>query len=193
MQRNIVETALGAIVLLVAAIFAFFFYRHSDISPQTGYELTASFSKVDGLTTGAPVRISGIKVGQVTGFSLDPERYTAIVRLNIDESVKLPSDTAAVIASAGLLDGKFMTLEPGADEEMLKPGGRIAFTQSTPSLEQLLGQVIFSLTSKDDKEKDDAEEAPAQKPAAVKKEAAPARAPEAAPVAPVAEDMPAHP
>lgn len=150
MQRNMAETVLGAVVLLVAAGFLFFFYRTTDIKPVSGYEVTASFSKIDGLESGSPVRISGVKVGQVLDFSLDPENYTAIVRMNIADGVKLPKDTAAVISSGGLLDGKFMTLEPGADEEMLEPGGRIEYTQSTPSLEQLLGQVVFSLTKEKD-------------------------------------------
>jgi len=145
MQRNILETVLGAVVLLVAGGFLFFFLRVTDVKPAAGYALTANFSKVDGLTTGAPVRVSGVKVGQVTSFKLDPKSYMAVVTMNIDNDVKLPKDTAAVVASAGMLDGKFMTLEPGSDEEMLKPGERIEYTQSTPSLEQLLGQVIFSL------------------------------------------------
>lgn len=149
MQRNIVETVLGAVVLLVAAGFLFFFYQTTDITPAEGYEITANFSKIDGLESGSPVRISGVKVGQVLGFTLDPSTYAAIVRLNINEGIKIPRDTAAVVTSAGLLDGKFMTLEPGGDEEMLKPGERIEFTQSTPSLEQLLGQVIFNLTKTD--------------------------------------------
>lgn len=153
MQRNIVETILGAVVLLVAALFSLFFYRTTDIAPASGYELTAAFSKIDGLDAGAPVRVSGVKVGQVLGFTLDPKTYRAIVTMNIDSGVKLPRDTAAVVASSGLLDGKFMTLEPGAEEDMLKPGERIQYTQSTPSLEQLLGQVIFSLTKNKDDDK----------------------------------------
>jgi phospholipid/cholesterol/gamma-HCH transport system substrate-binding protein len=147
MQRNIAETVLGAVVLLIAGGFLFFFYRTTDIRPASGYELTASFSKIDGLEAGSPVRISGVKVGQVLGFELDPTSYKAIVHMNISAGVKLPKDTSAVVASAGLLDGKFMTLQPGNDDEMLKPGDRINLTQSTPSLEQMLGQVIFSLTS----------------------------------------------
>ena len=159
MQRNIVETFLGAAVLLVAAGFLIFFYRTTDIKPASGYEITAGFSKIDGLQTGSPVRISGVKVGQVVSFKLDPENYTAIVTMNIDDGIKVPKDSAAVIASAGMLDGKFMTLEPGSDEEMLEPGGRLQYTQSTPSLEQLLGQVIFSLNK--DKKGSDADDKPA--------------------------------
>lgn len=153
MHRNIVETIMGAVVLLVAAGFLFFFQRTTDIAPAGGYELTARFSKIDGLDAGSPVRISGVKVGRVVSFELDPASYQAVVRLNIDNDVKLPRDTAAVVASAGLLDGKFMSLEPGGDEEMLSPGEQIEFTQSTPGLEQLLGQVIFSMNKDNGGEK----------------------------------------
>lgn len=150
MQKNLVETILGAVVLLVAGGFLTFFYKTTDIRPSSGYTLTAAFSKIDGLDSGSPVRVSGVKVGQVLDFKLDPKNFRAIVRMNINDGINLPKDTAAVIASSGLLDGKFLTLEPGADEEFLKPGDQIEFTQSTPGLEQLLGQVIFSLNKDKD-------------------------------------------
>ncbi len=172
MQRNMAETVLGAVVLLVAGAFMLFFYRTSDIAPQSGYQLTAEFDKIDGLDTGAPVRIGGVKVGQVLGFELNAQTYRAIVHLSIDDQIKLPVDTAAVIQSAGLLDGKFMTLQPGNEDDMLKPGGKIEYTQSTASLEQLLGQVIFSLTKDKDEDKAEAEAAAAP---------APEKAPEQAP------------
>lgn len=163
MQKNLVETILGALVLLVAGGFLAFFYKTTDIRPTSGYTLTAAFSQINGLDTGSAVRVSGVKVGQVIDFKLDPQNYRAIVRLNVNDGVMLPKDTAAVIASSGLLDGKFLTLEPGGDEEMLQPGDRIEFTQSTPGLEQLLGQVIFSLN----KDKD-ADKKSTKKPAASK-------------------------
>lgn len=153
MQKNLVETILGAVVLVVAGGFLMFFYKTTDIHPTSGYEVTAQFSKIDGLDTGSPVRISGVKVGQVLDFHLNPDNYRAIVRMNINNDVKIPKDTAAVIASSGLLDGKFMSLEPGGDDEMLEPGDEILMTQSTPGLEQLLGQVIFSLNKEKDEGK----------------------------------------
>lgn len=161
MQKNFVETILGAVVLLVAGGFLMFFYKTTDISPTDGYIVTAAFSKIDGLDSGSPVRVSGVKVGQVLDFKLDPKNFRAVVRMNIEDGIQLPKDTAAVIASSGLLDGKFMSLEPGGDEEFLKDGDQIEFTQSTPGLEQLLGQVIFSLT----KDKDEGGKKSGDKPA----------------------------
>ena len=44
------------------------------------------------------------------------------------------------------MGGKFLALEPGGSEKMLAEGGRIEHTQSTPDIEQLLGQAIFSMS-----------------------------------------------
>lgn len=147
MRRNVIETVLGGVVLAVAAFFLAFAYKSADLRKVQGYELTANFSSITGLQSGADVRISGVKVGSVSSLTLDPKSYQAVVHLSIDNTVKLPKDTAAVIASESLLGGKFLSLEPGGDPDVIKPNGRVEYTQSTPGLEQLLGQVIFSLQS----------------------------------------------
>jgi phospholipid/cholesterol/gamma-HCH transport system substrate-binding protein len=64
--------------------------------------------------------------------------------MSIDPTVKLPDDTVAEIISAGLLGDKYMSLVPGGSDQMIAPGGRIKYTQSSVSLESLIGQTIFS-------------------------------------------------
>ncbi|WP_298369369.1 outer membrane lipid asymmetry maintenance protein MlaD [Azospirillum sp.] len=147
MRRNVIETVLGGVVLVAAGVFLAFAYKSADLRKVQGYEVTANFSSITGLQNGSDVRISGVKVGNVVSLSLDPKSYQAVVHLVLDNTVKLPKDTAAVIASESLLGGKFLSLEPGGDPDLIKPNGRIEYTQSTPGLEQLLGQVIFSLQS----------------------------------------------
>lgn len=150
MQRSAVETLLGAVVLVIAIGFVFFFQEIGHFSTTDGYNIKAKFSKIDGLNRGAPVKISGVNVGKVTDFTLDPETYSAIVSMEIDNGIEIPYDTAAVINSEGLLGGKFLSLEPGADMEMLQEGDMIEFTQSTPGIEALLGQAIYSFSNKSD-------------------------------------------
>jgi len=145
MRRNVIETVLGGVVLVVAAFFLVFAYRSADLRKVQGYAVSANFSSISGLAAGADVRISGVKVGSVESLTLDPKSFQAVVHMQIDNGIKLPKDTAAVVASESLLGGKFMSLEPGGEEQTIAPGGRIEYTQSVPGLEQLLGQVIFSL------------------------------------------------
>ncbi len=147
MQKNLVETILGAVVLFVAGGFLMFFYKTTDINPSGGYVITASFSQVDGLDAGTPVEVSGVKVGQVLDFKLDPQTYSAVVRLDINDKIKLPEDTVANIVSAGLLGGRYVSLLPGGDSKMLKPGDQI-MGQYSPSLEEVIGKAIYGLTNK---------------------------------------------
>ena len=91
-------------------------------------------------------------VGSVTGVDIDPETYLARVSLSVDPKYKLPLDTAAIISSQSLLGGKYLSLEPGADEDYLEDGDRIEYTQAPQNLEQLLGQFIFSMSGQKDGE-----------------------------------------
>ncbi|MBX6367930.1 MAG: outer membrane lipid asymmetry maintenance protein MlaD [Rhodospirillales bacterium] len=144
MSRNAIETIMGAVVLVIAALFLFFAYSTSQIRRSSGYEVTATFDRVDGIREGGDVRISGIKVGSIVSQTLDPKTFLAVVRMTIDPSVQLPTDTVAQIASAGLLGDKYLSLVPGGAEETIPPGGRIQYTQAAISLENLIGQYIFS-------------------------------------------------
>jgi phospholipid/cholesterol/gamma-HCH transport system substrate-binding protein len=152
MSRNVIETVMGAVVLVVAAFFLFFAYRTSQVSAGRGYELRATFDRVDGIREGGDVRISGIKVGNIVSEAIDPKTFRAVVKMTIDPSIKLPKDTTAQIASAGLLGDKYMSLIPGVEDDTIPPGGEITRTEPGISLESLLGQVIFSMTNqkKDD-------------------------------------------
>lgn len=149
MKRNVIETIMGAVVLAVAAFFLFFAYGSADLRAVNGYEVVARFDRIDGLEPGAEVAISGVRVGQVISTRLDPDTYLAEVRMSIASDVELPADTIATVASQSLLGGRFMALDPGGDPTMIEPGGTIAYTQSTPGLEQLIGQFIYGMDSGD--------------------------------------------
>lgn len=145
MRRHVIETVIGAVVIAVAVLFFLFAYQTADLDQVDGYTVNARFDRIDGITVGSDVRISGVRVGSVSAIDLDPTTYLAVVEMSIQPDLELPLDTVAVVASESLLGGRYMALEPGAEFDMIAPGGMIEFTQSTPGLEQLLGQVIFSL------------------------------------------------
>jgi phospholipid/cholesterol/gamma-HCH transport system substrate-binding protein len=64
--------------------------------------------------------------------------------MNISPQYKLPEDTVAEIISSSLLGDKYMSLVPGGSEKEIPPGGQIKYTQAPVSLENLIGQMIFS-------------------------------------------------
>jgi phospholipid/cholesterol/gamma-HCH transport system substrate-binding protein len=143
MSRNAVETVMGAVVLVVAAVFLFFAYTTSQVHAVTGNEYTARFERVDGLRDGGDVRISGIKVGTIIGQELDLKTYLAVIHVSIDPAIKLPTDSVATIASSGLLGDKFVSIVPGRANQMIEPQGEIKLTRPGFSLESLIGQLIY--------------------------------------------------
>lgn len=166
MKRNMIETILGAFVLVLALIFFIYGTGKAEIGTASGgYIIKAQFSEIGTLSEGDDVKISGVKVGTVSNIALDPVIYNADVSLSIAPDVKLPYDTAARISSEGLLGGTYLALDPGGDEEMLEDGDSIIITQSAQNLEQLLGQFIFSM--QDDKPKGSATSNAMQSPAPI--------------------------
>ena len=147
MGRNIVETIVGALVLVVAGVFVFYAFAKSDRNGPAGYEIIARFDRIDGLKRGADVTLSGVKVGTVTGFDLDRKTYQAVVRMLVSSNVSLPADTHAKIVSESLLGGMVVVLEPGGDTKMLPPGGEIEMTQGAIPLSELIAKFMFGGTS----------------------------------------------
>lgn len=146
MKRNVIETVLGAVVLIVAGLFLVFAWNSTDIRPVSGYTVVARFNAVDGLTVGGDVRVGGVKVGSVTAQSIDPVEYLAVVSMTIRADIDLPADSVASVSSEGLLGGKYIRIEPGASEARLAETGVFETTKDIISLEEMLGKVIFLVT-----------------------------------------------
>ena len=144
MQRNMLETVMGAIVLLTAVAFVSLAYEAANIRGTDGYELEAEFGATGGLSVGDDVRISGIKVGRISRQELDPVTYAARIVMSLDERIRIPADSSARITAASLLGGNYLELIPGADEDMMQPGEVIYDTRDPVSLTDLLSKAVFS-------------------------------------------------
>lgn len=144
MANNAIETVMGAVVLAVAGGFLYFAYSTSSVKSVEGYQVKADFTNITGIGIGSDVRVGGIKVGVVEQLKLDPKSYQAVASMRIDKNIALPKDSSAAVQSAGLLGDKFVALEPGGDEENLKDGDAITITQSSVSLEEMIGKFVFS-------------------------------------------------
>jgi phospholipid/cholesterol/gamma-HCH transport system substrate-binding protein len=112
-------------------------------SGQT-YTVTALFDDIGGLKPRAAVRSAGVLVGRVREIGFDDSRYQAIVTLDLDRAIAFPKDSSAQILTSGLLGEKYIGLQPGADEAMLKDNDRIQMTQSAVVLENLISQFLYN-------------------------------------------------
>lgn len=143
MASNVTETAIGGVVL--AAAVGFLFYAGSVVGINGGsdsYHLTASFRSAEGITVGTDVRLAGVKIGTVTGLSLNPQTYRADVRFTVENAVAVPDDSGVSVASEGLLGGNFLEIIPGASAFALEDGGEIEDTQGSVSLLTLLMKFV---------------------------------------------------
>ena len=154
-RHSAIEIGTGAAVLLVAGSFLVFAVANTGQHlGKAGYELHAAFDHADGLSSGADVRVAGVKVGSVEAITLDTKNFQADVTFSVQQGVSLTTDSSATIATDWLLGGKYIALASGGDDTMLKPGGQVTITQGSVNLEALIGKYIFGSTGKSDKAPD---------------------------------------
>lgn len=153
MKHNFFETLLGAIVLCISFMFLYMAYTAGATQTNGGYHVKASFDRIDGLSVGNDVKISGVKVGAVTKVEVDHKNYRALVTFTVKKDIELPLDSSAEIVSDGLLGGKYINLAIGSESERLRENDVMEFTQSAVNLEQLMSKYMFS--PKDDGKKDE--------------------------------------
>ena len=144
MRRGSLETTVGALVIVIAVIFAIFAYKVTDYGRRSGYLLFAEFNHVGSIRTGSDVKVVGIPLGKVSELSLNPTTFKARISLDIDRKYNFPLDTAVMIGSEGLLGGSFVEIVPGGMDGNLQPNDEIEFTQDAVDMLQLLGKFMFS-------------------------------------------------
>ncbi len=145
MSENRAELLVGALVIAVAAGFLVYATsRAGVIQGSDGYSLVASFRSAEGVSVGTDVRLAGVKIGSITGLTLNPETFRADATLAIRSGVELPDDSSVLIASEGLLGGNFVEIQPGGSAFNFEPGAEIDNTQGAISLIELLSKFVGS-------------------------------------------------
>lgn len=143
MSHNITEVLAGGVVLAAALGFAVYAGQVAGVSSTgAGYELTASFRSLEGVSVGTDVRLAGVKIGTVTDVALNPETYRADTRFSVQEGIMVPDDSSIIISSEGLLGGNFVEVMPGGSPFNLEPGDEVLDTQGAVSLISLLVKFV---------------------------------------------------
>jgi phospholipid/cholesterol/gamma-HCH transport system substrate-binding protein len=144
-QRG-VELVVGVFVLAGIAALMVMALQWSNFggSRVSGYEVTARFDNVGGLTVQSPVKLAGLTIGRVEAITIHPETFQAEVRMVIDGRYdNLPADSFANIYTAGLLGAQYVEISPGGALESLEDGDRITMTQSAIILENVVSRFLF--------------------------------------------------
>ena len=145
MKKWSVEVAVGLFVLIGIACIGYLTIRlgKMEIIGDNYYTVSARFQSIAGLKAGSEVELAGVPVGKVEGFSLDQERWMAVVQMKIMKSIVLTEDVIASIKTAGLIGDKYIKLSPGVSDVPLKPGGMIIETESALDIEELISKFVF--------------------------------------------------
>ena len=150
-----VEIGVGLFVAAGLAALFMLAMQVSNLSANVSsesYLVTAAFQNIGGLKVRSPVTVSGVRVGRVEAIDYDTSAYEAVVYLRIEDKYNsFPEDTSASIFTAGLLGEQYIALQPGGSEKNLKAGDRIHLTQSALVLEQIIGQFLYNVSSKESK------------------------------------------
>lgn len=145
MSENPGEIIAGGATLAVAIGFLVFAAQGSGIAPSSdGFDLTASFRSVEGITLGSDVRMAGVKIGSVSALELNAETFRAEITMSISTPIEVPEDSSVAVSSEGLLGGNFIEIVPGGSPFVLADGEEIEDTQGALSLLGLLAKFVSS-------------------------------------------------
>lgn len=138
MRRLDFEFKVGMFVAIGIAIFiSMIFSIGSFRSFEQRYSLKLRFSFVNGVQVAAPVRLAGVRVGEVSDIDilLDKDNQKTVVDLTIvlSKKARVEKDAEAFINTLGLIGEKYIEIMPGTvGTETLKPGQTLIGKDSVP-------------------------------------------------------------
>jgi phospholipid/cholesterol/gamma-HCH transport system substrate-binding protein len=106
---------------------------NTNVGPTNGY--TARFTDATGLNVGDDIRMSGVRIGQVTDISVADNKY-ADVRFDVEASRELPRAATATIKYRNLIGQRYVSLGIGSGDTnaVLRPGDVIPVDRTQPAL-----------------------------------------------------------
>ncbi|RJX70642.1 outer membrane lipid asymmetry maintenance protein MlaD [Vibrio sinensis] len=155
-QTRKIELWVGTFVLAGICAILVMIFQVADVKSfgsSDTYTLKAEFDNIGSLKSRSPVKVGGVVVGRVTQISLDKESLLPVVTMAINSQYNQFSETSSLqILTSGLIGEQYIGLVPGfvfEDEQMLVDGDFIEDTKSALVLEDLIGQVLYSVGGSD--------------------------------------------
>lgn len=134
---------IGAVTLIVGiGAIAISYTSGGPGSASDGLTLNAEYRTAEGVGVGSRVTLAGIQVGAVTGMDWDDEEGRVIVRMVVDDTVEIPRDSVAKIASDGMFGSKYIQLSPGGDFEAMAEGDYFEYVQDAVNFEALIEKIV---------------------------------------------------
>lgn len=145
MKQTGLEIFVGVFLIIGFLAFGWLALQLGEIpwlADSRTYTLYAEFDNVSGVNDGAEIKVAGVKVGSVKEMKLSKDTL-AIVTMQLDRSLQLPTDSMASVRSQGIIGDKYIQITPGGDEEVLAKGDTIFDTESSLDIESLISKFAF--------------------------------------------------
>ena len=137
MNKRFVKFFFGVLMVLIL-VELMFVDRHN--SNDKYYDLIATFNKIDGVSKGNSVMISGVKIGYVDKVLLN-QNYP-MLKMKIKKGLKISDDSSVSIQTDGLFGSKFISIEMGGNENYLASGDSFSFAEDSMLIQDLLKNII---------------------------------------------------
>ena len=151
MSQRSIEVKVGALILVALGLLGAFVVVMGGLSFEPTFTVYVAFHNPGGLQAGAPVRISGVKVGRVAsmefrGGLVDPRTHEreplirAVAKLEKRYQEAVRQDSRWFVTSQGVLGEMFLAVEPGTLEKPMLADGAVVQGISPPRLDLLLSE-----------------------------------------------------
>lgn len=151
MSQRSMEVKVGALILVALGLLGAFIVVMGGLSIEPTYTVYVTFQNPGGLQAGAPVRISGVKVGRVSelefrGGMIDPKTQKpeapirAVAKLERRYQNAIYENSRWFVTSQGVLGEMFLAVEPGSHDRPVLPDGATVQGISPPRLDLLLSE-----------------------------------------------------
>ena len=139
-----IEFILGLLILIISIICIFYYLSKINLFNQKNtFQINSSFFDIGNLNIGNEVKIKGVKVGEVSGISLDQQSYMAIITSSIDDSIEIPNNSVFKIANNGFIGSSYVEIQLGESEVILKNNDYTIDNIDAVSLEEIINSFIF--------------------------------------------------
>ncbi len=134
------ELKTGIFIIVTLGLLGFTMIRMGSVNVGTkGYSMKTDFSNTGGIKVHAPIRLSGVEIGELKGLEIKYRATETVIEaeLWIEGDVQLRSDSKAIISTLGLMGESYIEIIPGSSPKFLEEGTRIQ-SENPVNMDQLM-------------------------------------------------------